>query len=610
MEELPIKHSRAFRLRRFLNWFPLGLTYAFLYMGRYNLTVAKTSLGSLMTKEEFGAIFGVGTVVYGFAFVFNGPLTDKIGGRRAILIGAFGTATMNLLMGLVLRFLEPVTQFLSLTTLMIVLYALNMYFQSFGAVAIVKVNSFWFHVRERGGFSGIFGTMITSGIFFAFTVNEWILDFTKRFSKTGDELVWYVFFVPSFILFLMFTIELFLLKDKPSQAGFEDFDTGDASSGEEDIEIPIIQIMKRIITNPIILTIAFIEFCTGVLRNGVMHWFKIYTMEVWALPRDHILVNGSWGNWHIVVPIFVIAAILFIVSIRLKGKAKAYTIITGALFALAPFVQGGWGGLLFIAGVAGGNIAGWVSDLFFQSRRAPSAGGLYFIIILCIIGMFFSLGGTTTIIDWVNKEKYPEIDRGDRILEINGKRVKDWRDVSRAIACIPSRCIGEGVKWDTERCLCTVKPEKTSKDLKYSDGFIYITLKTKDGKIKKVKIKDPKKEARAGERRRLEMGPKLTMTPFWLGLIMFLISLSVIGTHGVMSGTATMDFGGRKGAATAVGMIDGFVYLGTAVQSFSLGYLTTKNWLYWPMFLLPFSIIGFVLLLRIWHAKPQPKKRG
>jgi len=43
----------------------------------------------------------------------------------------------------------------------------------------------------------------------------------------------------------------------------------------------------------------------------------------------------------------------------------------------------------------------------------------------------------------------------------------------------------------------------------------------------------------------------------------------------MLSGTATMDFGGRKGAATAVGLIDGFVYLGTGVQSISLGFITS-----------------------------------
>ena len=92
-----------------------------------------------------------------------------------------------------------------------------------------------------------------------------------------------------------------------------------------------------------------------------------------------------------------------------------------------------------------------------------------------------------------------------------------------------------------------------------------------------------------------------------LGALMVLISLCVIGSHGLLSGTATMDFGGRKGAGTAVGVIDGAVYLGTALQSLSLGYLTTRDWSYWPIFLIPFGVAGFLLTLRIWHAKPKPR---
>ena len=63
----PLSHGRWFMMRRFINWFPLGMTYAFLYMGRYNLNVCKNALGSLMTKEDFGLIFSAGTVTYGFA---------------------------------------------------------------------------------------------------------------------------------------------------------------------------------------------------------------------------------------------------------------------------------------------------------------------------------------------------------------------------------------------------------------------------------------------------------------------------------------------------------------------------------------------------------------
>ena len=110
---------------------------------------------------------------------------------------------------------------------------------------------------------------------------------------------------------------------------------------------------------------------------------------------------------------------------------------------------------------------------------------------------------------------------------------------------------------------------------------------------------------RAGDMRFLKARPVLPISPYVLGVLVFLVSLCVIGTHGLLSGTATMDFGGRKGAATAVGVIDGFVYLGTALQSVALGFLTTKSWAYWPWFLLPFALIGFVLSLRIWGAKPK-----
>ncbi|HOI11568.1 MAG TPA: MFS transporter, partial [Myxococcota bacterium] len=272
MSDPVIAHSAAYRRRRFLNWFPMGLTYAFLYMGRYNLTVAKNALGDLMTKEDFGLIFGIGTFVYALSFLVNGPVTDKLGGKKAILAAALGSGVMNLLMGLFVRstLVTPGALALDMTTTLAVLYAVNMYFQSAAAVAIVKVNASWFHVRERGGFSGIFGTMISSGIFFAFTVNGWVLDWTSHLGPGGKGAPWWVFLVPSLLLLTFFVVEFVLLRDRPSQAGFQDFDTGDASSGEgEDVRLR--DIVRRVLTNPIILTVALIEFCTGVLRNGVMH---------------------------------------------------------------------------------------------------------------------------------------------------------------------------------------------------------------------------------------------------------------------------------------------------------------------------------------------------
>src|SRR5882762_7397847 len=95
----PMRHGRAFMIRRFINWFPLGMTYAFLYMGRYNLTVSKNALGTLMSKEDFGLIFAAGTWTYALSFLVNGPLVDKIGGRKGIIIAAIGSSLANILLG-------------------------------------------------------------------------------------------------------------------------------------------------------------------------------------------------------------------------------------------------------------------------------------------------------------------------------------------------------------------------------------------------------------------------------------------------------------------------------------------------------------------------------
>lgn len=607
----PPDHAPAFRFRRFLNWFPMGLAYAFLYMGRYNLTVGKNALGDLMTKEDFGVIFGVGTVVYAFAFLINGPLTDRIGGKKGILIATTGAGLMNLAMGFYLQSVVGSGSVSNdaLRSMFSMLYAGNMYFQSFGAVAIVKVNAHWFHVRERGGFSGIFGTMISSGIFFAFSVNGWLLDvFTQGAAGSARALqTRWVFFVPAALLLLMAAIETFLLKDKPSEAGLEDFDTGDGSSAQGD-KVPVLQLMKRVLTHPIILTVAFIEFCTGVLRNGVMHWYPIYVAEVLALPSTHYLSNGSWGSWLTIVPFFVVAALLFVGAYRSEGRLRGGLYAAGGLLFLVPFLQGGWGGILMVAGVIGGNVAGFISDIFFGSRRGPAAGGLYAVLFVCTLAMVAALGQSTSTLA---ASKVEGLEVGDRIAKVAGKPVEDWVAARRAFACIPAECAG-GAAFDAVRCMCASRADASALVPAEGKGTIDVEVE-RAGKTVTLSLADPAYQRtngqlapklRAGESRALKAQPSPTISPYALAAVVFLISLCVIGTHGLLSGTATMDFGGRQGAATAVAMIDGFVYLGTALQSFALGKITSASWAYWPYFLAPFALVGTLLTLRIWNAKP------
>lgn len=454
----PLKHSKKFMIRRFINWFPMGMTYAFLYMARYNLNVTKNALGTMMTKEDFGIIFGIGTAVYGFSFLLNGPLVDKWGGKKGIIVAALGSCMANILLGILTFLLLKGQVSIPLVPTFSILYALNMFFQSYGAVSIIKIKAYWFHVRERGIFGAIFGTLISFGVYFAFDWGQEIADAAKLKAPenlntvqqglrtlfaidTGTtDAIWLVFFIPAFLLIFWTILDVWLLKDTPAHANFEDFDTHDASSGEMDKEYTIKELLLKIFTHPVLLTVALIEFTSGVIRNGILQWYFIFAKEV---PQPG-----------------------------------------------AEFFHKNWGLLLCLTGVFGGFLAGWMSDHIFHSRRGPPAA--------IMLGSILVLTVVMSLI--------------------------------------------------------------------------------------------------------------LLTSPFGVGLCAVAISLAVIGVHSIMSGTAAADFGGRKATATASGITDGFVYLGSGIQSVSLGFLTSKSWQFWPIFLIPFTIIGLVLAVKIWKAIPEATK--
>ena len=208
----PLNHSPWFVLRRFINWLPLGMTYAFLCMARYNLIVAKSALGTLMSNSDLGIIFGVGTCVYAVSFLINGPLIDKkLGGKRAMLISAVGVIFANVALGILTWLIIAKNLKVNLVLSFSLLYGINMYFQSFGSMAIIKVKAYWFHVRERGVFGAIFGTLISVGIYFAFDWGSSIIALTKAgasgllhtaFVSAGHPLdaTWAIFYIPAIIL--------------------------------------------------------------------------------------------------------------------------------------------------------------------------------------------------------------------------------------------------------------------------------------------------------------------------------------------------------------------------------------------------------------------------
>ena len=96
-----IEYPPGFRRRRGQNWGFLGLLYTSFYMCRYNLSIANKAISDEFgfNRGQMGSIITTALLAYACGQIINGLLTDQIGGKRAMLIGAAGTVVMNILFG-------------------------------------------------------------------------------------------------------------------------------------------------------------------------------------------------------------------------------------------------------------------------------------------------------------------------------------------------------------------------------------------------------------------------------------------------------------------------------------------------------------------------------
>lgn len=352
------QHTPEFRRRRGVNWMSLGMLYAFFYATRYNYTAAAPYLADTLgwRNTELGVFETMMPLVYGLAVVFNGPFADRVGGKKAFLFGAVGVAAMNLVFGLAsLAIVTPATWVgaglgrhvvtpavlgfgLSggmLLAMMAVVWGINGYFQSFGALSIVKVNAQWFHVRERGTFAGVFGVLIRFGLLLAFQGVPLIFLF----------LPWqYAFWIPGACVVVCLLVNLKWMENSPKDAGLGEFDTGD-DTDPTDAAPSVREVLRKVFASRTMWTIAGGSMMIGFVRRSV--------------------VDAWWPKYFV----------------DYHGANKA-------LFATyLPYIIATWG--IALAGIAGGFAFGIASDRTFGGRRAPviTFGFIGMVLVLALFGV-------------------------------------------------------------------------------------------------------------------------------------------------------------------------------------------------------------------------------
>jgi len=90
----------------------------------------------------------------------------------------------------------------------------------------------------------------------------------------------------------------------------------------------------------------------------------------------------------------------------------------------------------------------------------------------------------------------------------------------------------------------------------------------------------------------------------WALCFFVLIAFTVNSTHSLLGPAAAMDIGGRKMAAFASGCIDACQYFGAALAIKGLGVVLDRwGWGYYFYYMIPFGIVGGVLMYSIAHRR-------
>lgn len=354
--EYVIQHPPGFRKRRGLNWGAIGLMYASYYMCRYNFRFA----GPGMVQEfNFNAadvanLWVVWSLAYGTGQLFNGLISDRLGGKWIMLCGAVGTIACNLVFGF--------SSFVGTFATFGLIALINGWFQSMGAPAMVKINAAWFDRTERGTFSGIFGIMIQLGQFAINTLAPILLGgFTLAFWTLGTWVVepgtWRVLFiVPPVFTAVIAVLMALVVKEEPAQAGFPGaiHDEIDNSTGTR---VSLKETFSVIFRHPLVWFYALAYASTGAVRHSsdqmsVLFFTQRLGVDIAAKPLSLMItmnlmtaaaVIGSIGSGFISDKMFngnraPVAFFLYLLM--------AIVIAVAAVFMFSGLIQPGLRGIL------------------------------------------------------------------------------------------------------------------------------------------------------------------------------------------------------------------------------------------------------------------------
>lgn len=331
----------------------LWITYASFYLCRVNMSIA---LPGIMEEYSLSKT-SMGAILSAIFFMY--AVGQFVNGQLGDKFGSRKLISLGILCS---AFLNIIFAFLpGVVSAMALIWGLNGYFQAMGWSPSVKTIANWFPLENRGKIAGLFGSCYQFGNAVSWALSGFIVGL----------LGWrWAFWIPAGI-FIIIGIQWFINgRNAPEEVGLPTIEEEAAGlmqqhAPRDDHHLGYSYTIHKILTDFRIWLVALSLFGLNIIRYGFMDWAPTYMFEV-----------------------------------------EKATISVAAYKAI----------VIPVAGSIGALFAGWSSDRFFQSRRAPIMVIMLFLLmaltaiypcltkfhwvwsLICLIGIGFTTYGPHVMI--------------------------------------------------------------------------------------------------------------------------------------------------------------------------------------------------------------------
>ena len=307
-----------YRARVFLGIF---LGYAGYYLVRKNIALVLPELETHYgySKVQQGLILGSTSLCYGISKFVMGWISDRSNAKLFLTLGLFGSGLISCFYGLF-----PNT--LAFYPMLLVMMALNGWLQGMGWPPCGRVMVHWFTTQERGSKMALWN--ISHNIGQAIPAILITIGLSAAFGWTSALLF------PGGLALVVAYLSYHLIEDTPASVGLPPIEVyADRSEGPTSQRVSSRSrrhdFYQYILYNPALWALAFANLFVYLTRYAIIDWLPSYLIQVRGFSSEAASLSYS---------------------------------------------------LYEIAGIAGTLLCGWMSDRFFQGRRAPAA-----VLFMCLV---------------------------------------------------------------------------------------------------------------------------------------------------------------------------------------------------------------------------------